>query len=376
MIYANAKMNKNGQLFHALLDAIKQGALPQGSKLPTERELAEQYACSRVTVRSSLNRLKRMNLIDRVQGSGTYVLSAAEHPQVMSRRVAVFLDATEDDPYLSKSISGLFSRSEEEFLIEIHPQRRRLRPLQVQTQKDKWPWRELEHRDYAGFVIGFHLSREALADLSELGVPFVALEAPEVDSEVSYVAVNNFNGAQIAANHLLETGRRNPLLLVGPLSLKMHRNKLMGFSKAMTDAGYAGDIMERVVEVVPYDETLTDRIVRCALDKGITFDSMLIDGDWATWATVNILKERKLRIPEDVSIVMYDEFAWISRALGIPLSAVRQPHAEQLKTALSLLAKKLERPELAQIVQLLQPSLIVRKSSNYNVVEAAAAANV
>lgn len=61
----------------ALLDRIARGALTPGQRLPGERQLAEQMAVSRVSVRSALQRLKTQGFLVSVQGGGTRVVSSA-----------------------------------------------------------------------------------------------------------------------------------------------------------------------------------------------------------------------------------------------------------------------------------------------------------
>lgn len=354
----NLNLNKNDQLFRRLQSSILSGEFPAGAKIPTERELAENFNCSRVTVRGSLRKLEELRLIERVRGSGTYVSPGSGKPQIICRRIAIFLEGGvanfDDDPYFGQILTGLFQHGRQ---LEFMPEIISVRPAQ------KSPWREFASADYAGVIIGFQLSKAQLDDLNAFGVPFVAMQEPEVDSDTSYVTIDNFNGAYVAARHLIESGRRNILFLNGPLSLKMNRDKFNGFSRLLEEAGVEEEPRRRMREIAPSDDVETAAIVRKLLDGGIEFDSLLIHGDWATWATVNLLRERNIRIPEDVSVVMYDEFSWVSRALKLPLSSVRQPFAEQIKTALRVLAKKLERPELSQIVQTIQPSLIVRRSS-------------
>jgi GntR family transcriptional regulator len=55
----------------AMLDA---GAWHDGDRLPTERELAERYGCSLITVRHALGELAREGRIERTRGRGTHVL--------------------------------------------------------------------------------------------------------------------------------------------------------------------------------------------------------------------------------------------------------------------------------------------------------------
>ena len=69
------ELNKNELLFRQLYEAIRCGEIPNGARLATELELAEQYGCSRITVRSGLRQLEELKLIRRVRGNGTYVSS-------------------------------------------------------------------------------------------------------------------------------------------------------------------------------------------------------------------------------------------------------------------------------------------------------------
>ncbi len=351
-----AVQNKNDHLFRELQEAIRGGRFPAGTRIPTERELAADYACSRATVRSSLRKLEELNFIERVRGSGTYVRESGGKNRELCYRVAIFLEGKgafgDDDPYFGRLLVGLFQDGKMEFLPEIH---------QVRTHLE-FPWRELELEKYAGFVIGFPMSAAECADLEQTGLPFVALEKPECDSSVSYVAVDNRAGAAIAMEHLLESGRRNPLFLCGQTSLHMNRNKILGFNEMLERAGIETD-PDRIIEIVPYDEKISRKIIREELPKRSGFDSLLVDGDWATWETVNYLRERKLRIPEDVAVIMYDEFNWVSRALALPVTSVRQPHAEQLRAALQILMRKVHNPQQPQVIQTIQPTLLVRRSS-------------
>lgn len=64
------------QLESVLREKIRSGDLAEGTKLPTENELIEQYGVSRVTVRQALAALVRDGLLERVAGRGTFVKRA------------------------------------------------------------------------------------------------------------------------------------------------------------------------------------------------------------------------------------------------------------------------------------------------------------
>ena len=65
---------KAKQVYLILRDRILSGALSLGAKLPTENDLADRYAVSRVTVRRALAELARERLIERRRSVGTRVI--------------------------------------------------------------------------------------------------------------------------------------------------------------------------------------------------------------------------------------------------------------------------------------------------------------
>jgi len=74
---------KDKRLYHSVADQIKKlindGAFPPGSRLPGERELAERFNVSRVTVREAEIVLQALGYINIKTGSGVYVLDHAQH---------------------------------------------------------------------------------------------------------------------------------------------------------------------------------------------------------------------------------------------------------------------------------------------------------
>ncbi len=57
----------------SLINKLKSGELVEGDKLSTEKELCENYGCSRLTVRKALDELMQEGYIYKIQGRGTYV---------------------------------------------------------------------------------------------------------------------------------------------------------------------------------------------------------------------------------------------------------------------------------------------------------------
>src|SRR5271154_5779251 len=66
------------QLERKLRDAIREKKLAPGDALPAERDLADQFEVSRITVRKALDSLVGEGLLNRRQGTGTFVAARVE----------------------------------------------------------------------------------------------------------------------------------------------------------------------------------------------------------------------------------------------------------------------------------------------------------
>src|SRR3954447_11938841 len=76
------------QVIDQLREQIVAGTWAIGSRIPTQAELAQLTGTSRNTVREAVQSLVHAGLLERRQGSGTYVLAASELAGAVGRRVA------------------------------------------------------------------------------------------------------------------------------------------------------------------------------------------------------------------------------------------------------------------------------------------------
>lgn len=79
------------QVYLDLKSAIDGGELRPGDRLPPERELAQRYGCSLITIRRALDELSREGRLQRHQGRGTFVL-----PPRLERDIAGSMSFTEE----------------------------------------------------------------------------------------------------------------------------------------------------------------------------------------------------------------------------------------------------------------------------------------
>jgi GntR family transcriptional repressor for pyruvate dehydrogenase complex len=69
---------------------IEKGKLNRGDQLPNEKDLSETFHVSRSTVREAILSLETMQLVDRRQGDGTYVIASSEEALIRPLAMALF----------------------------------------------------------------------------------------------------------------------------------------------------------------------------------------------------------------------------------------------------------------------------------------------
>ena len=90
---------KKVRVYEEIVEQLKryfeQGNLKPGERLPSERDLAEMFNCSRVSVRQALTILEAQGLVVRKVGGGTY--KADEDDFELSQLVSLLMPEREED---------------------------------------------------------------------------------------------------------------------------------------------------------------------------------------------------------------------------------------------------------------------------------------
>jgi LacI family transcriptional regulator len=167
-----------------------------------------------------------------------------------------------------------------------------------------------------------------LADLTECRVPTVIAGRSFEDHSVSTVSVDNENGAGMALEHLYRLGHREIAFLRGPKALSSSGQRWKGIRAFAQSAGLRLDskkILELPESLDPNSSfeagaQLTGELLR----QGKPFTALMAYDDMAALGALRALKKKGLRVPEDCSVVGFDDVAQAS--LSVPsLTTVRQP---------------------------------------------------
>lgn len=203
---------------------------------------------------------------------------------------------------------------------------------------------------------------DSIALLKERGVPFFILNGRSEDREVSWIDSDHFEGALLAARYLLDLGHRR-FMCLRHMAIEGSRLRFEGFRQAIEKSGLAlsdqiilGDARSRLDGYELAGRFIDTHGVRELPSAVIAVNDTVAIG------VIEALLERKVRIPEDVSIIGYDDIN-IAGLIRVPLTTIHQPNFRMGEIGASQLIDKIERAERGVARQfLIQPKLVVRDS--------------
>jgi DNA-binding LacI/PurR family transcriptional regulator len=174
-----------------------------------------------------------------------------------------------------------------------------------------------------------------VAAARERGLPLVVVDEPRIEGH-AFVGVEHRHGARLAAEHLLALGHRRFATLTAPTRRVVHGERLAGYRDGLE----AGGVPWRDVPCFELPADVPERgleAARAALAADPPPTALIAGTDQLALGALEAAREAGLRVPEDVSVVGFDDVpgaAWARPAL----TTVRQPLLEKGEVAGRLLS--------------------------------------
>jgi DNA-binding LacI/PurR family transcriptional regulator len=204
-------------------------------------------------------------------------------------------------------------------------------------------------------LLGQGLRDDAVHRLSESDVPFVVWGAPSTDHSYVVVGSDNQQGGVLAAERLLALGRRR-LVFLGDADHPEVAARLAGYERTLAAAG-AQLISSRAC---PFTFAGGFNAMETLLTgQSNTFDGVFCGSDQVAMGAIHSLTDRGLSVPEDVSVIGYDDTPMAANFVP-PITSIHQSWSEGGillgEKILAMIAGR--RPES----ELLPASISIRKS--------------
>ncbi|GAB3496897.1 LacI family DNA-binding transcriptional regulator [Flexivirga lutea] len=174
------------------------------------------------------------------------------------------------------------------------------------------------------------------------------------------VAATNWAGGREATQHLLDLGHRRIGFLNGPPTSQPARERLHGYTSALTDAGIDFDPALVLGDVYAVEPSLHAAHAMLALPDPPT--AIFASSDASALGTLRAAMERGMTVPGDLSVVGFDD-TLMARWAPIPLTTVYQPLVEMGKVAVERVLTLADDPDAFSHPFQLETHLIVRKTT-------------
>lgn len=202
--------------------------------------------------------------------------------------------------------------------------------------------------------------RASISMLQDVGIPFVVTNRSLEQGQYNSAKTDDVLGGRLATEHLIAKGYRDIIHLTINSQTSTVNDRKNAFLSVMRENGQ--DASDRVFSCARHDiRSAYDETARLLRDN-IRFRAMFAFSDTVAFGAMQALHDLKLRIPEDVAVIGYDDVPY-SCGFSVPLTTIRQDGFDIGVTAVDLLIKQIEDPATQPRQVLFQPSLIQRAST-------------
>ena len=175
----------------------------------------------------------------------------------------------------------------------------------------------------------------------DVGKPLVLLDRTVRGLDVDSVGVDNAEAAATAVAHLAGMGHRRIGVVASPSDISSTADRLRGFRAALRRAGidpdpaleaatrdHAGDPEDAALALL--DRPASERPTAVFTTENVV-----------TGGTLRAVRRLGLRVPDDLSIVAFDDTDWLP-LMDPPITVVRQPVVDLGRRAATLLLERLD----------------------------------
>ena len=209
-------------------------------------------------------------------------------------------------------------------------------------------------------LVSLHGDDPLPAMLTARGIPTVCGGRPPRGLNVSYVDIDNREGARMAVEHLIEVGRRNIATIAGPSDMAPGIDRLVGYKDAHAEAGRKVD--PGLIASADFTHEGGASAMEHLLEANREIDAVFCASDLIAAGALATLVAAGRDVPADVALVGYDDSP-IAATTRPPLTSVRQPIEEMGREMAHLLVDAIERRDRVVRRVVLDTELVRRASS-------------
>jgi GntR family transcriptional regulator of arabinose operon len=352
--------NYNGPKYIMVKNYIKhllKSEVVYGGKLPSEYEIMEKFKISRHTVRQAIGDLTAEGLVRKEQGKGTFsnYKKGDKHKQIIAV-MTTYLSAF----VFPSIISGIEQVLSDEGYMML------LTNTNNEKEKEAQFLNSVLEHNVVGIIVEpsqsahENINLPLFLDAQKKGIKTVFINAFYDDFDSSYVIMDDEKGGYIATEYLLQLGHQK-IAGIFKTDDKQGVLRKKGYLQAMQDYGVAAD-SRLIAEYNTSNMYIFPYMYSQSLLRDADFPTAFFCyNDQVALVVMQAVKDKGLKVPDDISVVGYDDSIEPTMPSNIRLTTIFHPQkklgVQAARFMLDMLEGRIEKPQMVY-----QPELLVRNS--------------
>jgi LacI family transcriptional regulator len=227
-------------------------------------------------------------------------------------------------------------------------------------QRERNDFEAMRTRQVDGFITATaRRDHELLDEIAGLDTPLVLVNRRVEDGALPSATADDHEGVRLAVAHLVELGHRRIAAIAGPQNVSTGHQRHAGFLAALAEHGIEA---AAIGFGAAFTEREGARVCEELLAAEPDLTAIVAGNDLMALGCYDVLAARGIACPEQISVVGFNDMPFAGH-FDPPLTTVRIPHYEIGAAAAELLLERLAEPSAPTRHVVLEPELVVRRST-------------
>ncbi len=346
-----------------LRSQIKRGKYKPGQHIPSERQFSKSLSLNRMTVRKGISLLVEEGLLQPLRGRGTFVIGYSGDKEKLRNIAFVFVRDSKfplsQNPYFVEILEGAESEASKLkcgfYLISVENR---------EDEIDSLSSRLLNDKSISGIVfigrIDTPFAEKLIVSVYSRAIPVVMIDHVIPYKSISTVVTDNSLGAYEAVKYIVSLGHKAIGFISGPEKRQVTKERFEGYKKAIEESGFKID--EKIISEGDFHIDGGYGAMMQILGKAKDYPTAVVAiNDESAIGAVKAIKEKKLKVPEDISVIGFDDID-LSSHTSPPLTTMKVYKEEIGRISIQKVVQLIESSNLLPIKSLMPASLVVRGS--------------
>jgi GntR family transcriptional regulator, arabinose operon transcriptional repressor len=365
-----AQKTKYNMVKEKITEWITTGKVSPGEKIYSENELVKMFGVSRHTVRQAVGDLVHEGLLYREQGAGTFCSHSIGENQTKellqnstnhgTKNIGVITTYISDYifPSIIKGIESYLTTKGYSLTFAC---------TDNDIEKEKQCLQTMLSRNIDGLIVeptkssNYNPNINYYLELEQNNIPYLMINQYYSQLMPPHIIMNDEHGGYIATEHLIKLGHEKIIGIFKTDDLQ-GVNRMQGFIRAFREHGlpFFPDM------VITFTTEDAERKILDQLNKYLAAEKMptaiFCYNDQIALSVSDMLRGLQLNVPEDVSLVGYDD-SYLAEASEIKLTSVTHPKMDMGIEAAKWIVSAVEGNENIPQSVIYEPELVVRSST-------------